>query len=196
MENYVRCIRCGTRIPTRPEMSGQVVLCPGCLERVYVTEKNQAPEKPEAPTAAASTSLPMTSVTAGRPLAKSESGAGALPIGLIAGVGGVVALLVIGGLIWAFSSSPQESQSAAGLAMLPPPPPPTPTPQMQPRQPVPGLQIPAPQVAPTGQTEQAKAEPSPAAPDSPAAPGSAIASASQPPTGQRPNSSPPIAPNS
>ena len=137
MADYCQCLRCSKRIPIRPEMIGQTILCPSCLERVYVTPASDpAPEKPK-PAVNTGSAEPTMSPSAETALARLKAPAEetrSLPIGLIAGLGGVAALVIIGGLVmWASKPAKKPGQQAAlPGAPLPPPPPTVETTEPQP----------------------------------------------------------------
>src|SRR5262245_22736405 len=122
MTNFFRCQRCGKQIPIRPEIVGQTVLCPGCMERVYVTEAKE-PQSTPTPVQhlVESTTQPLTNL-AGHPRASEKSGSG-LPVGLIAACGGALLLLLVCLVVVAMNwPQPAEQQSAQAVSSVPSPP--------------------------------------------------------------------------
>ena len=174
MEANFQCLRCGKRIPVRPEMVGQVVLCPGCLERVYVSEARQATaEAMPVSVDSADLSRPAAATTGTR--MRNEATSRALPIGMIASVGGVAAIVLIGGFVM-LRSKPDHvgGQQAAKPAEALPPPPPLTVADAQPPEPD---QAQTPPVAETTGRPASSARPQPAVEQSPANPAAPKAAA-------------------
>lgn len=119
----IQCLRCYKTIPIRPEMVGQTVLCPSCLDRVFVSD----PSSPQAKQSASAGSADLTSPPPLRrtdPLRREEASPWSSSVGLIAGLaaGFALLLLLIGVAIVGFNPS-QEARDHAPQAAAPPPPP-------------------------------------------------------------------------
>jgi DNA-directed RNA polymerase subunit RPC12/RpoP len=119
-----RCARCGTRIPVAAEMVGQTVLCPYCMERVYVTEAS--PESSET-TSTAGSPPPLTNLDQAAEILRRHQQAAAsaseVPVGLIIGTA-CAAILVVAlvALMVARSRSPETSGDAQkAVAVVPSP---------------------------------------------------------------------------
>src|SRR4026209_2797953 len=103
MESTIQCLRCYKSIPIRPEMLGQTILCPSCLERVFVHDRSSPQPKQTPNTGSADqTSQPLRRET-GRSK-REEASPSSSPVGLIVGLaaGLAILLLVVGIAIVAF----------------------------------------------------------------------------------------------
>lgn len=128
METTFRCGRCGGRLPVTAEMVGQVVLCPQCLERVYVTEPSEESVNPGLAAPSLPPAMPPPSLAAdilGR-ARRAMTPSTESPVGLAA-VFATVALLVLAGigvLLMRSGSSPSEEDRRTSKVPVPPLPPP------------------------------------------------------------------------
>src|SRR5262245_52173759 len=150
MQAHIQCLRCSKAIPIGPEMVGQVILCPSCMDRVYVSSNLLAAERSRSESAAP-TSAPAQGFAAdvlsnvlARMRPQGSDGAGSVGIMLAAvGVVAVLVVLAVGLAVWSIKPA-HETVEGAETAMapksLPPkayaPPPAFPPPTLQPSQPV------------------------------------------------------------
>ena len=165
MESHFRCQRCGAQIPLRPELLGQVVLCPGCLERVYVTDKSQAQAKATSvtPVATAPAPRPIAAATSIGTRQASEKTAPPLPIGPIVGIASAAALAFIAGVVMLSWNRTREGDQQTAQATVTPLPPPASDAQSQQAAPPPPIAADT-APAPPAEPAPAAAERSPATP--------------------------------
>ena len=125
MSTTIQCLRCYKRIPVTQDMVGQTVLCPSCMERVYVTEGSLWTAKEGGESASAKSPIATPSLTMSqRPLSLQHESERSFPMGLVATIGGGVALIlvVVCGMVFLRAKPGQDSTPQAQVNAPPPPP--------------------------------------------------------------------------
>jgi hypothetical protein len=121
MDKHFLCPKCRHRIPIRPELIGQYVLCPSCLYQVYVTDltKNEVAEKTSAPEPPDLSQPPVVSARRG----PAETGKQALPLGILVSIPLGLLLVVLIAVVVMRGKPAGEGGELAGTSATPPPPP-------------------------------------------------------------------------
>lgn len=101
MDSHISCLRCAKRIPITKEMIGQTIVCPSCLDRVYVSagdsaEKKQAAQQFDSASPAVKRGVDATAILQRNLAVPEEKSSG---IGLAIGVGAIVVLVCVGAVI-------------------------------------------------------------------------------------------------